>query len=80
MTHEERIIGAMVVAALKRYWSVQIMPHDDAVRMYVCGDTTITLNLTGGTEMITDAEGPDEVYDAMIDAAQNACNEIWSEQ
>lgn len=78
---EERIIGAVTMAALKLGAEIDISAVGSQALFrarLTDSEATLWLNLDGGTEMITDAVGDEDLCVTLGEFAQNACEEIWA--
>lgn len=79
---EERIVGAVVMAALKLGAEVDISAAGDQALLKAHlpdREATLWLKLDGGTEMITDAVGDEDLCVTLGEFAQNVCEEIWKD-
>jgi hypothetical protein len=77
---EERIIGAVTMAALKLGAEIDISAvGTEAIFRARLPDraATLWLKLDGGTEMITDATGEEDFCVTLGEIAQNVCDDIW---
>ncbi len=80
---EQRILGVITMAAIKLGAEIDIsMVGEQALFRARLPDkeATLRLKLDGGTEMITDATGDEDLCVTLGEFAQNECDDIWREE
>ncbi|MEI6644367.1 MAG: hypothetical protein WCL10_20345 [Novosphingobium sp.] len=80
---EERILGVISMAAIRLGADVTVdAVGNEAFFKATIGDkqATLWLQLDGGTEMIKDATGDEDLCVTLGEFAQNECDDIWRDE
>ena len=80
---EERIIGAVVMHALRGGLQIEVIPFGAKALLKVTNGlqhASLSLKLDAGLDLIGDADGDDELYAPLLEVAQGVYDEMLREE